>query len=164
MTRELIVSVLAVTITGKGHVTCTVSEKSRAMHFLSIKLLVVQQCPWSWFCHYVSAPSLVDWSVFPLIHVGFKEEMINIWLQVGSREASDGWEWHFMDCLSQLLVWSILLSIPLRGFLTNGKRHSKTSFEAGASNCRHFAALCIYCCMDKLDKPVSYKVGVVLFS
>lgn len=41
----------------------------------------------------------------PLIQVGFKEEMINMWLEVGSRKASRGCEWHFVDCFRQMLVW-----------------------------------------------------------
>lgn len=137
--------------------------------FFKSKLPVVQQCPLFWFCvcHYVSSLSLAVWSVFTLIHVSFKDKMINMWLQVGSREASDGWEWHLMDGLSHLLVWSIcwaflcVVSWQMERFV---QRHIR--FGAGPSNCRleHFAILCIYHSMDKLDKPVSYKVGVVLFS
>lgn len=81
--------------------------------------------------------SLAVWSVFPLIHVTHKEEMINMWLQVGSREASDGWKWHFMDRLSHLLVWSIcwaflcMVSWQMERFV---QRHIRCG--AGTSNCR----------------------------
>lgn len=70
----------------------------------------------------------------PLIHVSFKEGMINMWLQVGSRKAGDGWEWHFTDRFPHLLVWSIcwafLCTVPrqMGGFV---QRH--ISFGAGTS-------------------------------
>lgn len=85
-------------------------------------------CPSSWFCfcHYVSARFLAVWGVLPPTHVSFKEEMINMWLQVGSREAGDGWEWHFVDRLSLMPVWRICWAFLCMVSLTNWKIHSKT--------------------------------------
>lgn len=48
-----------------------------------------------------------------------------------------------------------LLSIPLHGFLTNGR-------EQALQTADYNTILCIYHSMDKLDKPVSYRVGVTI--
>lgn len=105
--------------------------------------------------------SPADWSAFSLSHVSFKEEMINVRLQVGGREASDGGEWHFMDRFSRLLVWSIcwaflcMVSWQMKGFI---QKH--ISFEAGNSNSRlHFTILCIHLNWDKLDKTCLLQSG-----
>lgn len=134
------------------HLQSQENDMSPSLYQRSLELCIFCKsscCPSSWFCfcHYVSARSLAVWGVFPPIHVSFREEMINMWLQVGSREAGDGWERHFVDCLSLMPVWRIcwaflcMVSWQIERFT---QRHIR--FGAGTSNWRlkHVAILRIY--------------------
>lgn len=107
-TEEWSANIYAVITVGKWHVTVAVSEVWSYVLFLQTILPDVQQCPWSWFCscHHVSDRSLAVRSSFLWFMSVSKGEMINMWLQVGSSEASDNWGWHFMD-LSRICLFEV---------------------------------------------------------
>ena len=86
----------------------------------AVSLILIQLLS---LCQY---SSLAVWSAFPLIPVSFKEEMINMWLQVGSGDAQRwlGVTLHGLSLASARLKY--LLNIPVHGFLTNGKLRSET--------------------------------------
>lgn len=122
-------------------------------------------CPWFCFCHHVSARSLAVWSAFPLIHVTFKEEMINMWLQVGSRGKPAMAENDTSRTVSNLLVWSIcwaflcMVSWQMEGFDTLVLEQALQTADYSTS--QSFVSTTARTNWINLSPT---KVGVVLFS
>lgn len=137
-TEKWSANIYAVITVGKWHVTVAVSEvwsyvfsPNDAAGCSAVSLILIL------FLSSRQQPLSVRLKLVPLIHVSFKGEMINMWLQVGEQWSQRRLGMTLHGLVSHLLVWSIcwafLCMVPwqMKGSL---QRH--ISFGAGTSNCR----------------------------